>query len=58
MNNALKKLEQRFNKTSRTDKKNDAEKELLQQIFKPYNQQLHQLLLSKGYTEFPEWVKE
>ncbi|MEI7802062.1 MAG: hypothetical protein WCI97_05435, partial [Bacteroidota bacterium] len=58
LNQFLKNMEQRFNKTSRSDKMNNAEKEKLEKLFEPYNQQLHQLLLANGYSEFPAWVNE
>ncbi len=58
LNKFLKNIEQRFNKTSRANKMSEADKIYLEQLFKPYNQQLLQLLSAKGYSEFPQWVKE
>lgn len=56
LNKRLKNMEQRLNKTSRTDKLSDTERIHLEQFFAKQNQELHHFFLSNGYSEFPDWL--
>ncbi len=57
LNRFLKKVEQRLNKTSRKESMSDDDKKYLQNIFKTHNESLKKLLIEKGYSEFPDWLK-